>query len=133
MLVGMGTSAYFDSVVFVFPSVLVCPQEGEPQCCRLFWQWDVDKLNVNTRGLRSCIDRMKPFIGCPMQQEREVRLDAQVRSDRDCRNLPIEFPDFDRSVFRMTSHVSIECGFDQVTAFAIPGGVAQLYIFRMRL
>src|SRR2546425_9066319 len=101
------------------------PQECEPDGCFLLRQREVDKLDIHIRGGRPRIGGMQPFIACPMQYERKVRLYPQARADRDRWRLTIELPHLNRTVFSMAPHIAIVCRFNQVEAFAVRGGAAQ--------
>src|SRR2546425_10324361 len=78
VLVRIGTSLQFDTVVLALPLILVYPQESEPNRRFLFGQREVDKFDIDTCGGRACVGRIQPFIGGPMQQEHRTRLYPQA-------------------------------------------------------
>src|SRR6266581_5116360 len=97
----MSPSLYVDFVILAFPSILAYPQEREPDRCFLLGQREVDKLDIHTRGGRSCVRRMQPFIARPMQQERRTGLYAQAGADCDRWYLTIRLPHLNRTLFPM--------------------------------
>src|SRR5882672_1349999 len=127
----MGFGMKFNFVFCVFPLVLTLPEEREPDRCFLFQHWEVDKLDIDTRGNRSCIGGMQPIIDGPMQQEGRIRLYLQPRADRNRWHLTIELPYLDFRMLMTVFYIPMVCRFDQVTAFPLRGGTPQIYILRM--
>src|SRR5712671_1009237 len=127
----MGLGMKLNFVVSAFPSVLICPEEREPDRCFLLRHWKVDKFDIDTRGNRSCIGGMQPLIGGPMQQEGRFCLYLQPRADRNRWHLTIELPHFDFRTLMTVFYIPMVCRFNQLTVFAFRGGMPQLHVLRM--
>src|SRR5882724_10745496 len=127
----MGLGMKLNFVVSAFPSVLIVPEKSKPDRCFVFRHWEVDKLDIDTRGNRLCIGGMQPIIDGPMQQEWRIRLYLQPRADRNRRHLTIELPHFDFRTLMTVFYIPVVCRFDQVTAFSLRGGTPQIYVLRM--
>ena len=97
----------------------------------MFRQGQIDKFNIHTRGGRPRIGGMPPFVACPMQHERKVRLYAQSRANSNSGNLTIELPDLNRLTLTVVPHIPIIGRFNQVKALAVRRRAMQFHIFRM--